>query len=289
MLSLLSRAEALSSTLPPLLVEAERVAATIAQGIHGRRRVGQGDSFWQYRAYQPDDPAALVDWRQSARSDKLFVRQTEWEAAQTVWLWRDASPSMNYHSTTTLPRKRDRASLILLALAVLLTRGGEHIALLGGALPPGGGRASLIRLAAAFDASRQSGASHPPPSAVSRYGHVILAGDFFAPLEDIEASVRQLVGQGGHGVMVQVCDPAEESFPFRGRVRFRGPEGEGETIVRRAEDLQQAYTARLQAHTEGLRAIAEAAGWLFVTHRTDQPPQAVLLALYAAFSQGGRR
>ena len=45
------RAEALGARLPPLLVAAERVAATVAQGVHGRRRVGQGDSFWQFRRF----------------------------------------------------------------------------------------------------------------------------------------------------------------------------------------------------------------------------------------------
>ena len=89
--------------LPPLLVAAERVASTVAQGVHGRRRVGQGDSFWQFRRFVAGDPIARIDWRQSAKSgrpvpDGWFIRETEWEAAQTVCLWRDASPSMRWHS-----------------------------------------------------------------------------------------------------------------------------------------------------------------------------------------------
>ncbi len=295
MLSLLSRAESLSSTLPPLLAEAEQVAMTVAQGIHGRRRVGQGDSFWQYRAYQPDDPATLVDWRQSARSDKLFVRQTEWEAAQTVWLWRDASASMNYHSATSWPRKHRRASLIVLALAVLLIRGGERVALLDGSLPPVGGRTALMRLATLLDQTRRkadeskAGDSLPDSAPVPRHAQVLLAGDFFAPLETIDAAVRRLSGQGARGVLLQVCDPAEETFPFKGRIRFRGPEDEGELVVRRAEDMGDAYRARLKAHNDGIRAIAQAASWPFISHRTDASPQAALLSLYTALSQQGTR
>src|SRR5919198_4393785 len=83
--------EQLAATLPPLLVAAERVASTVAQGVHGRRRVGQGDSFWQFRQYEPGDSAARIDWRESAKSQRLYVRETEWEAAQSVWLWRDGS------------------------------------------------------------------------------------------------------------------------------------------------------------------------------------------------------
>src|SRR5206468_5504754 len=122
------RAEQLAARLPALLVAADRVATTVAQGVHGRRRVGQGDSFWQFRQYEPGDAAQRIDWRESAKSQRLYVRETEWEAAQSVWLWRDASPSMEYTSAGYVPggewpTKRDRAELLLVALASLLVRG----------------------------------------------------------------------------------------------------------------------------------------------------------------------
>ena len=96
--ALRQRAEEAAAALPPLLVAAERVAATVAQGVHGRRRVGQGETFWQFRQYQPGDAASRIDWRESAKSQRLYVRETEWEAAQSVWLWRDGSASMDYTS-----------------------------------------------------------------------------------------------------------------------------------------------------------------------------------------------
>src|SRR5256885_14536457 len=145
------RAEHLASRLPPLLVAAERVAMTVAQGVHGRRRVGQGETFWQFRQYQPGDAASHIDWRKSAKSERLYVRETEWEAAQSVWLWRDPSASMDYTSAGYIagaewPTKRDRAELILVALASLLVRGGERLTLLGSGMPPLTGRVALTRL-----------------------------------------------------------------------------------------------------------------------------------------------
>src|SRR6202521_4730627 len=145
------RAEELVATLPPLLVAAERVATTVAQGVHGRRRVGQGDSFWQFRQYQPGDAAGRIDWRESAKSQRVYVRETEWEAAQSVWLWRDGSGSMDYSSAADIaggdwPTKRARAELILVALACLLVRGGERLSLLGSGIAPLSGRIALSRL-----------------------------------------------------------------------------------------------------------------------------------------------
>src|SRR6185369_11263876 len=124
------RAEELAARLPPLLVAAERVAATVAQGVHGRRRVGTGETFWQFRQYQPGDAVQRIDWRESAKSQRVYVRETEWEAAQSVWLWRDASPSMDYASRPDLPTKAARADLLVVALAALLVRGGERVTML---------------------------------------------------------------------------------------------------------------------------------------------------------------
>ncbi|MCY4309725.1 MAG: DUF58 domain-containing protein, partial [Rhodospirillaceae bacterium] len=124
-------AETSSSRLPPLLVAAQRVAATVEQGVHGRRRVGLGETFWQFRQYEPGDSLRSIDWRQSAKTDHIYIRETEWAAVQSVWLWRDASASMRWRSGKKIPAKRDRADLMALALASLLTRGGEQIGMLG--------------------------------------------------------------------------------------------------------------------------------------------------------------
>jgi len=124
-------AERVSGALPPLLAEAERLAASVAPGVHGRRQAGSGETFWQYRHAQPGDPHQSVDWRRSARSDTMFVRGMEWEAAQSVSIWRDDALAMDFQSDTTSRSKGDRAALLTMALSVLLIRGGERVSLLG--------------------------------------------------------------------------------------------------------------------------------------------------------------
>ena len=87
-------ADGLSAGLPPLMVQADHLAASVSLGVHGRRRAGIGESFWQFRRYASHDSSSAIDWRQSAKSQHIFVREREWEAAQTVWFWRDASANM---------------------------------------------------------------------------------------------------------------------------------------------------------------------------------------------------
>ncbi|HLI14291.1 MAG TPA: DUF58 domain-containing protein [Alphaproteobacteria bacterium] len=291
--ALQQRAERLAAVLPPLLVHAERVAATVAQGVHGRRRVGTGGTFWQFRRYEPGDSVQRIDWRRSARSDLLFVRETEWEAAASVWLWCDLSPSMAYRSAPKLPEKGERAALLLLALAALLVRGEEHVALLGSGLPPRPGRGTLNRMALLLARRRRAtdgSGSLPAYELLPRHGQVVLIGDLLAPLDETDRLVRRFSAQGVKGHLVQVLDPAEESLPFSGRNRFEGLEEEGHVLVRRVEAVRDAYVERLAAHRRGLMDIARAVGWDYLAHRTDRPPEPTLLSLYTTLSaRWGRR
>ena len=285
------RAEQLASVLPPLQVAAERVAATVIQGVHGRRRVGPGEAFWQFRRYQPGDPATRIDWRQSARGRFVFIRENEWEAAQSVWLWCDPSNSMHYRSKRGLTEKRARAELLTLATAALLLRGGERVALLGHGNPTSA-RATLTRvsqeLAAEDDAvlgkTAEPGGGMPPLATLPRYGRLVIFGDCFAELATIQQTVATYAARGVRGHIVQVVDPAELALPFSGRIRFEGMEGEGRMLARRVETLRGEYGERVEAHRGGISEIVRSVGWTFQRHVTDQPPEAALLGIYAALA-----
>ncbi len=322
--NLRQRAEQLAATLPPLLVAAERVAATVVQGVHGRRRVGQGETFWQFRHYEVGDPPQIIDWRQSAKTDHIFTRQMEWEAAQSAWIWRDTSPSMDWRSHEALPTKRQRADLLSLALAALLVRGGERVSLLGSSLRPASGRGALTRLANAIALGdsgeaatpsagpRSAGGSAagggdgagsedrggglaphpldlPPVLPLPRHGQLVLIGDFLAPLEAIDAMVGEYAERGLKGHILQLLDPAEVSLPFKGRVRFEGLEDERSWLLSRVEPVRADYRTRLRAQEEGLKDVTRNIGWSYSLECTDRPPQNALLTLYAALSEPRRR
>ena len=280
------RAEALGHGLPPLLVAAQRVAATVAQGVHGRKRVGQGDSFWQFRPYAPGDPVNRIDWRQSARSGReppegWLVRQTEWDAAQTVFLWRDGSASMAWRSRAMAQDKKDRASLLLLGLASLLLRGGERVAVVRPAGRAVSGRFGLDRVLLELGEVRDEDGL-PPEHPFPRHAHVVLLGDFLAPLKRIEQTIARMAAAQVTGTLLQVLDPAEVSLPYDGRVRFQGMERERDTLIPRVETIRDLYRGRLRAQQEGLAGICAAAGFGFGIHRTDQPPETALLWMYNA-------
>lgn len=285
--SLQLSAERLAARLPPLMVAAQRIAETVAQGWHGRRRVGPGESFWQFRPYMWGDRPQAIDWRTSAKGDTVYVREMEWEAAATVYLWRDRSPSMAWHSRRELPTKRERADLILLALTQLLLRGGERVALLAPGERPRLGRSALPFLADRIAREAEQEPANdvlPAGMTLPRHARVVLIGDFLLPLPELEAKLRQLARNGLHGQIVLLLDPAEVALPYRGRVRFEGLEGEASWLAPRAENLHEAYGAKLREHVAGLGDIARALGWRLQQHLTDQSAVSALLDLHVALS-----
>lgn len=283
---LLLEARQAAQSAPPLLVAARDLAASLTAGLHGRRQSGSGDQFWQFRRTQPGDAVTAVDWRQSAKSDHLYVRETEWAAAHSVWMWADRSPSMDWASAPALPLKSQRAALLALSLAVLLSDAGERIALLGGDHPPSSGAAALARLAREMTIPPIPTASFLPQSGLPRHGHAVVASDFLAPPAKIETALRTLTAAGGQGCLVHLQDPAEVAFPFTGRVRFQGLEGEGEMLAPRAETLAEAYRDQMRRHCDFLDDLARRLHWPLIRHRTDQPPAGTLLSLCEAL---GRR
>jgi uncharacterized protein (DUF58 family) len=280
--ALREKAESLAVTLPPLQVEAQRLASAISLGVHGRRKAGMGETFWQFRRYSHEDPSALIDWRQSAKSQNLFVREREWEAAEAVWFWRDGSPSMRFSSARIIPGKIDRANLLALALASLLVRGGERVALWGGGQSPGTGRVALNRMAHGLLDLDPEDAALPPDAPATRSSQLVWLSDFLSPLEDIEACLRRLSHAGLSGHLVQIVDPAEEDFPFAGRTRFEPVASRENALFGRAEAVRDAYRARFRSHGDAVRAVAHRLGWSRTVHRTDHRPEIALIALYTA-------
>lgn len=277
-------AEDAAALFPALLIEAERIAQTVAAGLHGRRRAGPGETFWQHRAYAFGDPVSTIDWRQSARAaSRLYVRENEWEAAAAVYLWRDPSRSLDYASLPSVPKKRRRADVLAIALAVLLSQAGERVGLLGENRRPFHGRAAPARLVEALYATGFDDAASAPPGAHLPPGaRVVMLSDFFTDPEAIDHAVGALAAEGARGALVQICDPAEEEFPFEGRVEFRDLESRDRLIFGETAKLGRDYKAKFAAHRERLEMLARRAGWTFIAHRTDRPAQAALLALFAA-------
>jgi uncharacterized protein (DUF58 family) len=280
----LARAQARAALIPDLLVDARKLAATTINGWHGRRRRGVGENFWQFRPYVDGEAVNRIDWRRSARDDSTYVRDREWEAAHTVWLWADPSASMLFKSKGAQVSKQSRAMVLMLALGELLSRSGERIAWPGVAAPfssRSGAETLSLRLAG----------TRPQPTPdltpVKRFSELIFASDFLDPVEDIMALLQPLADRGVKGHLLEVCDPIEETFSYAGRLEFRDPESGEKLKVGRAENFAADYRALYLARRAELRAWAQKFGWTFTVNHTDRSASEALVRLHLLLSEGG--
>jgi len=278
----LARARQRASLIPDLLVEAQRVTNTVISGWHGRRRRGIGENFWQFRPYVDGESMSRIDWRRSARDDHVYVRDKEWEAAHTVWLWADPSPSMLYKSRGVSISKEARALVLIFALAELLSRSGERIGW-PGLTDPISSRNGAERLAARLIHAPEL-PSRPELSQLRRFSDIIIASDFLDPVEETQEWLDALARRGVRAHLIEIADPAEETFPYSGRTEFRDPEsgekltaGRAETI---AEDYRRVYTARREELSSWCRKL----GWSYTVNHTDRLASEALVSVHMALT-----
>jgi uncharacterized protein (DUF58 family) len=273
-------ARTLAESMPRLVLEARRVAASVIHGVHGRRRAGPGENFWQYRRFVSGEPAQNVDWRRSARDDHLYVREREWEASHTIWIWPDRSPSMAFASGLGTGSKLDRTLVVAFALAEIMVQGGERVGV-PGLLRPTASRNVIEKMAEAILHDTQERVSLPPSFAPSPLAEIVVLSDLWSPISEVRTTISQLSATGAHGHVVQIVDPAEETFPYSGRIEFIEPEGAGAVTAGRAETWRSDYQGLIDNHRAEVRAETDLRAWSFAIHRTDRPASELLLVLHS--------
>ncbi|KPQ11933.1 MAG: hypothetical protein HLUCCO17_03830 [Saliniramus fredricksonii] len=274
-------AQDLAARLPRLVLEARRVAGTLAHGIHGRRRAGPGETFWQFRPFSSGEPASRIDWRRSGRDDRLYVREREWEAAHSVHLWIDRSASMAFGSELAMAPKCDRAVVLGLALAESFVEAGERVGMMGQA-PPRAVRRIAERFAEILADPRGSDATDmPPPTALAPHDEAVILSDCLSPAEEWEACIAAIAARGARGHVMMIVDPVEESFPFAGQAMLEDPEGGLRLRVGDAASWGAQYRTRIARHRDALEAATRRRGWTLTIHRTDRPASEAALRLMA--------
>ena len=264
-LSLRRKSEDAAASLPALMIRAERAASSVFHGEHAQRHAGPGEKFWQFREYDASDRLQDIDWRQSGKTDRLFI----------ALIWTCAAPSMDFSSSHN-PTKSECGKILALSLAILMTRAGERVGAMGathmdrseGALDH---IAEILTAGLKKNALPSSGPSRGQKNSVS-----ILIGDFISPIKDIESSFKNLAPLTSGGYVIQILDPAEINLPWHGRAIFEDPAAGEKQIVQNIESIKDAYAQKIGHHLKAVEARARDCGWHYILHRTDQPIEKTL-------------
>lgn len=264
------KAESAVSALPDLMAAAERAATSVLSGEHAQRKAGSGEKFWQFREYAEGDRPQDIDWRQSAKGDRLYIRQKEWQTTQTSLLWVQSDNGMEFSSAANLPRKRDEGLVMALALGMLFTRAGELVALMDGEHRPGRSAKALDIIGEDLLKQPPETLPHPAAKHIPVNSSLVLIGDFLSNPEETRQVIDSLAARAATGIMIQIMDPAELSLPFEGRMIFEEPTGAQEHHITEVDAIRTAYRQRIDAHLDTVRGLCRGHGWDWVLHRTDR-------------------
>ena len=282
-------AQQLAANFPPLILAAQRLANAMSSGVHGHRRAGPGDSFWQFRLYQSDDPGSRIDWRQSAKGQHLFVREQEHESVETFWIWCKCGETMDFQSDGARRSKKHSAMILTMALALLLQQGGEKFGLLDASPVAFSGLAGFEKFTHRLLDHGQKTANLPdrPPQAdnLPPRSVVLLISDFLEDPAVIEQAVRNIAARGCQTHLLQIIDPAEAFFPFRGHLQFTDHSDRSSVSFGRAEAVQEQYRQKFQQHKDEVRDICRQYGCNLTLHDTGQSENIALLAQYLALKE----
>jgi len=241
----------IAARLPDIMLDAQKIASTIQAGTHGRRRAGHGDHFWQYRNYDTQtDAVSRIDWRQSARSDHLYVREQEDERAQSIHIWIDPAPAMHYASAQALKSKYEYIFTLCIALAYQLTSGGERIITQTTA-----GVNETVNHPRHVERLAHHILSNPPhPNfALPKDGLVIIATDGFShETKTFETLISNARAQNAKIYLLNPIDPTEQSYDFTGHVKFEDMQASDHFEIQNAKALQASYLNKFQAHQKML-------------------------------------
>jgi uncharacterized protein (DUF58 family) len=247
-----------------LEIAARALVAGLRHGRHAGPLLGAGPEIWGLRPYRQGDDAAQVDWKRSARGDRLYSRERV-DASQTQALVvLDVSRSMVVGHTDAGPTKLDVSKVVAAGLITLLVEQGDTVGLFAATTPvpawrpPAGGAHHghvLLDLLTTLDDGGGGAPSAAVAQATARLRRPSLlivisdAWDDGGYLETLQRSAAT-----GHDVVaLTVVAPGDRALPEGGLVELEDAET-GAVVAVDARTLAADYRAASAAHRQALSA-----------------------------------
>lgn len=254
-----TNARELAAAYGRVMVQAERLAHSLMMGFHGRKQAGTGEEFWQFRPYVEGDTTRKIDWRESAKREKMYMRDNEWEAAQRILFHYTPHARLDYSSDKNTPTKKQRAELILFALSFLFQKSGELFSLNGSGLTFNNNHAQIEKIA---DFLSLAGAENTllSDTGSAQKSIPVIIDDFLSPIEDVKTRFMQACAGSKDGYVIQVLDNAEINFPFEGHIEFTDSTAVQSLTFSKTQSVRDAYLKRFHAHQDALLKLCHNMG-----------------------------
>ncbi|MBT5832555.1 MAG: DUF58 domain-containing protein [Candidatus Latescibacteria bacterium] len=239
------------------------VVSGLGAGVHRSLHTGTSSEFAQYRPYTQGDDLRFVDWRLYGRTDRLHVKQYQDESNVHATVLLDCSASMDYGSGGV--SKFRYAQMLAACLVMMMSDQHDVVGFaayhreLVNHIPARRQAGQLHRLLLAIDESEPAGVGTDTASVLQFMGDVlparglvVLIADLLHPIDDMLGHLRSLRAQRHDVLVLQISDPAEQTFPFDRSITLVDAEGGGEQFAV-PDDVREAYLKNRTRHFDAIR------------------------------------
>tara|TARA_B100001057_G_scaffold376474_1_gene381626 strand:+ start:20 stop:856 length:837 start_codon:yes stop_codon:yes gene_type:complete len=275
MKTLIQKAKKISTKLPKMKISSNK---SVSQDLGDSKdnKKGSGEEFWDFREYRIGDPLKMIDWRKSSKSDKLFIKNNENESSKNVWFWVNKNVSMNFRNYSNLDTKYERALIIGLILVDIFLKSGEKVGVIGSELGLQKGQNKFIPIASELI----NKSTKLNETRIKKNDIVFIISDFLEKKDKIKNNLLGITKNSYLGLLIQVLDPAEKNFPFKGRNRFFDPVSGLHKLFNKSENMQNKYKNEVIIHQSKIYQMCSKFGWKFFTNTTNQSYESLILKIY---------
>lgn len=228
----------------PLITNlANNLAKQFIDGLHISKQKGNGEDFWQYKAFENGQNAKLIDWRQSAKTDRLSIKEREEKTARRFQIYADMRAPMAW-SFGNAPQKAFICSVLSLGMSIALFDLKENIQVLGS-------NEKQSNKDKIFNAIVNQ--NSPLPHYFNK-GRAIIITDGFDNIEDFEKILKN--AQDCQIFLIIIKDLDEAAFNFSGRINFKDF-AENEILIDDCESAKAQFIENYNNHFAMLKSLFE--------------------------------
>jgi len=269
-------------------LRARLIVEGLMTGMHRSPYQGISVEFAQHRPYVPGDDTRHVDWKQLAKTDKIYLKQYLEETNLHLICVVDASESMGFGSVIGAPQspgapgldagksprpssdvvwtKYDHATSIAASLAYLAIQQQDSVglAIFDQALSryfkpsnsPGQWKmiVSELQVVPRWNKTNTGKILDQLAEKLRHRSLIVILSDFFDDIDSIKSGLRHLRYKKHEMMIFQILDPQEVDFPFEDVTMFKGLEELGDLLTE-PRALREGYLRQMNDHTDALKKL----------------------------------
>jgi len=275
---LLKASDQYASVLPKIIFDSAMLSRNIIEGLHASRFSGKGEDFWQFKEYRQGDGLSSIDWRKSAATNKILVKQKENETAKTIYFYFDKTKSMNFKSEKKIRNKYQIAVLLTLTLSRIFLKNRENVFHFKTYKSIVKCSSNLSSFTKSF-LFEENYIRFPDKSLIANNSICFIISDFLYDIKKLKNYLINLKQKNISGFLIQILDPLEINFNIKENLILKDLETNAKLKVDESKKYKDFYDKKLNELHNNLKDLCQITNWSYLIHDTSKNIKLTILEI----------